>query len=767
MKTAKKLIALMLSLALILPLGFIVSNAADSITITLRIEQDDNTLLSQVPVTLTEEDKNNDFGIGLSTGRDAALSPLRAYAKYLSQKGVSPAEMKKYIIASPSEFGGLYVTGLSPVGDGIGSPSTKEKNDVYWMYRVNNSDPGVSMSDYNLSNADSVVIYGIWSPYPAEEETLYSAFDKESILAENNQVSVTLRGYGSTYDENWNATPFVKPIESATVTASHFGNDIDVSAASPITAKTNAKGEAVINFPKADTEMTYVLSAYKMTKDGIHSLISRPYAKVTVAAGSKKASVSDLHITKANTPYSTKWSGILWRRSFTKDKISYNSVPVIHGKKIYVVNKDKLYELGKSGKILRKKKLCAAMNSVCSLYYNNGFLYIPLDGGRIQCIRCSDFKSIWSSESFGGQSLSTICFHNGYLYSGTTKNAAENTSGTFYCLRASDGKTMWTYEDKENPGGYYWSGATVSGNAVFFAGDNGILVSHSLLTDEVYDTYTLTETGKIRAAISCDEKGTALYTTSNNGSIYRIVVTPDGKIDSVLAREIISYEKSANCTSTPVICNNRLYVGSIADGTGYIHVLDAGTLKRHYSVSTGSQKEVKASPLVSTAYSSKEKNGAVYVYFTCNALPGALYMIKDSETAKSSSLKTICLPEEKQFCISGVAAGADGTLYYSNDSGNLYAIGSIRTVKKPTKVSCKKKKGKWTLSFQRGETEAKTHVYVRYNSGKWKKIKTLSTKTKVTFSLKKKKKIYLRLRNSKKTVSRQVYSAYTKTYRLH
>ena len=59
MKHVNKLLSFVLVLALTCSLtsGF-VSKAAGTITVTLRIEQDDSTLLPPVSDTLTEEDKN-------------------------------------------------------------------------------------------------------------------------------------------------------------------------------------------------------------------------------------------------------------------------------------------------------------------------------------------------------------------------------------------------------------------------------------------------------------------------------------------------------------------------------------------------------------------------------------------------------------------------------------------------------------------------------------------------------------------------------------
>lgn len=479
-------------------------------------------------------------------------------------------------------------------------------------------------------------------------------------------------------------------------------------------------------------------------------------------------------VTTSKTAIDAERSSATWLRSFSGQKISYNSTPMFRSGRIYVVNENVLYELDKTGRIQRSLTLSAPMNSVCYPAQSGDYLYIPLDGGIMQCVQCSSMRPVWTSEGFGGQSLSTVTYHKGYVYAGTTKTPAGKTSGTFYCLDAKDGRTVWTYEDEET-GGYYWSGGSVKGNALFFAGDGGILISHSLLTDEVYGRQVLTETGKIRAGIACDSPSGALYTTSNDGMVYRITANDSGNIQSVQASKIVPGAKTANCTSTPAIWNNRLYVGSLADGCGYINVFNAASLTPHYRVMTGKYREVKSSPLISTGYANKENGQTVYVYFTCNALPGGIYRIKDSEGADNAKLMTVFEPVHKQFCLSSVSADADGTLYYSNDSGYLFALGvkapgpakqkQTKKVKKPSRIKGKKKKRKWIVTFKKNETNAQTLLYIK-NGNKWKK-KGGTLSSQYTLVRKSKKNIRLRLRNRKKIGGKWVYSGYTKTYRLH
>jgi len=254
------------------------AKAADTVKVTLRLEQDNKTLVTPVEVTLTDEDKK-DYGIGLST---ETLTPLHALAKYLTEKkGATTETMKNYIMASKSQYG-LYVTGISIDGKSDGSASSDALDGVNWGYAVNNTDPGVGMGSYSLKNNDAVTIYGLWGggTWPNNVETNYSYFENSTLnTTVSNKTTVSLKGVG--YDENY--TPIVKSISNATVVAAKYENEASTATkdTAVATAQTDDNGVATLSFDKAGT---YVLSAYRLDSDGKHSNISRPYGIVKVLA---------------------------------------------------------------------------------------------------------------------------------------------------------------------------------------------------------------------------------------------------------------------------------------------------------------------------------------------------------------------------------------------------------------------------------------------------------------------------------------------------
>lgn len=279
MKNKKKLLSVLLVFVMTVSVfhGY-AAKAADTVKVTLRLEQDNKTLVTPVEVTLTDEDKK-DYGIGLST---ETLTPLHALAKYLTEKkGATTETMKNYIMASESQYG-LYVNGISIDGKSDGSASSDALDGVNWMYTVNNTDTGVGMGSYSLKNNDAVTIYGLWGggTWPNNIETNYSYFENSTLnTTVSNKTTVSLKGVG--YDENY--TPIVKSISNATVVAAKYENEASTATkdTAVATAQTDDNGVATLSFDKAGT---YVLSAYRLDSDGKHSNISRPYGIVKVLA---------------------------------------------------------------------------------------------------------------------------------------------------------------------------------------------------------------------------------------------------------------------------------------------------------------------------------------------------------------------------------------------------------------------------------------------------------------------------------------------------
>lgn len=387
-----------------------------------------------------------------------------------------------------------------------------------------------------------------------------------------------------------------------------------------------------------------------------------------------------------------KWSkklGGSWEASVTP--------PLILGGQLYVASGKYIYRLDRNtGEIqATSDPLSGSMvYAMIPLTYAEGMLFAQIGGGKIQAISATTLKSLWISESIGGQTISPVTYKDGYIYTGTWDN--ETTAGTYFCLSVTDEDPTrgdevkyctWKYNHK---GGFYWAGAYASKDYLVFGSDDGaendytntaILYSVNTHTGLLIDQKTGLK-GDIRSTIVYQNG--YVYFTTKGGYLYRIAMNQDGTFG-----QTDSISLGGMATASPVIYKGRIYVGVCGtggqfnpDGGHHFAVLTetASGLSLAYNVSIPGYPQ--AAPLLSTAYENRDYNGdglpdgRVYLYFTYNAKPGGIYMLTDAPGQTSGTAAEIFRPENDQaeYCISTICADRDGTLYFKNDSNYLMAV---------------------------------------------------------------------------------------------
>jgi hypothetical protein len=174
-----------------------------------------------------------------------------------------------------------------------------------------------------------------------------------------------------------------------------------------------------------------------------------------------------------------------------------------------------------------------------------------------------------------------------------------------------------------------------SGDAVLYAYNK---------TDGTLLETVLPESGSICTSVV--EYGGKFYFVSKPGKLYEAEIN-----DGVL----MAYAKvnlAGQSTCVPVIDGGKIYVGSSSN----VEVIDmtTWTVTEKYTAPA----DVKNITLVGDK-----------IYCTYNNKPGGIYDVKtnvDYFTPTSSSMQN--------YCISGIVAGKDGVLYYTNDSNHLMAV---------------------------------------------------------------------------------------------
>lgn len=254
-----------------------------------------------------------------------------------------------------------------------------------------------------------------------------------------------------------------------------------------------------------------------------------------------------------------------------------------------------------------------------------------------------------------GQLNTPITTDGTYLYFGTWTSEG---SGTYYQVEIANPTNVKT----ATTGDYYWAGAVVVGNYVYFGGDGGKLHYRSVANfANVGGVVDVSSAGNIRSSIAV--KNNVLYFTSQNGYLWAY------KTNSLTGKPTLDWNKklAATSTSTPVItANNIIYVGYYNGfSSGGVQAIDLST-KSIKNVTPTSFKPVQSSIIAHT------ENNIDYLYFTTNAANGAGYGYSFDGTTGNQVWNTEDT-SGKTYTLQGMAA-SNGYLVFGNDYNNLYIV---------------------------------------------------------------------------------------------
>ena len=327
----------------------------------------------------------------------------------------------------------------------------------------------------------------------------------------------------------------------------------------------------------------------------------------------------------------------------------------------------------KTGEEIASLQLFGAIDYTCRPVYTDGVIVIPLSNGRLQGVSATEMKTLWVSEavSSGAQAISTVTAAGGMVFTGTVNSFNKDytsASGTFFGINAITGQRVWANE--ESTTGYYWAGACKVGNVLVYGNDAGVLSSVDPATGKAVSTLKLSS--GIRSSAISNAAETEAYVTTNDGKLHKIAVNINGSLTEVGAAAF-----NANSTSTATLFEGNLFVGgSNSNYKGQLSVIDAATMQVKSSIEL--PFEVKSAPLVA-----KAADGKTYAYFTCNGAEGAypnytsgggawVYCLETNTTTKLFD----ATGSMANWCTKSIVMGTDGTLYWTNDSGTLFALAS-------------------------------------------------------------------------------------------
>ena len=395
------------------------------------------------------------------------------------------------------------------------------------------------------------------------------------------------------------------------------------------------------------------------------------------------ADLSHAKITTANTPVGAGNAHLKWERQFGTGYANAVTPPLIIGDNIYIGSGGVMYELDrKTGNIKRQCKLNGVFGYTTIAPSHNGTspdgkdateIYVPISGGRIGAVNIAGEKMApaqgWSdgaSESFGGQAISPVVYHDGCLYTGAYGSKTDDQY--FVEIDASNGKIKSKLATNSS-GGFYWSGAYVTDKFAVFgeeAADGKSTVRSVAVSGNDVPAGTLISSrsvsGSVRGSMVARTEGgiTYLYFVTQGKALCKVPVTSDGKLG-----EVKSVPLSGQSVGVPQITDKRAYVGT---GAAKVDVIDTGSMTQKYHVSV--QGYPQGELLIR-----KKDAASDYIYGTYNKKPGGMFFVQAGESGAVSS-GNLYTPEHPEYCISPVECDEEGTLYFKNDSGYIMAVTS-------------------------------------------------------------------------------------------
>lgn len=373
-------------------------------------------------------------------------------------------------------------------------------------------------------------------------------------------------------------------------------------------------------------------------------------------------------------PITADKTKLVWSRQFSQSNFSnLPSQPIIVNNSLVFVEGKNLTALNlENGNTLKTVSLPEGQGYASTApLYADGMIFVSLDRGTVVAVRASNWEILWTYvDPLGGQGQNPLSYQDGILMA-----SFYNPSGkaNLVAIDVRTGQALWS---KASEAGYYNAGGLISGSSYIVGSEAAEIVSYDLKTGEKLGSFASSD--KVRSSVV--RSGNAYYVVDNSGTLYKFGVNANGALHVEGSRAL-----GTPVTATPSTASGRLYLPALKK----FFVLDAQDL------SILDQADLPAygqgSPLV------LEETGRRLIYFVLNEAKGALYSLKDldakqqtslaigfapvlaSNTSGLSDLETLFTPPEdaQNYSLSSPIMGPDGTIYYKNDSGTIFALQAV------------------------------------------------------------------------------------------
>lgn len=332
---------------------------------------------------------------------------------------------------------------------------------------------------------------------------------------------------------------------------------------------------------------------------------------------------------------------------------------------------------------LRSTTACTATNSLRAVtpYWR---LYMVVDLGNRSTMaipaQLYDGSYVEGAGQFNTPITGTTYNGHKYLYFGIYDGDRAYYQYDFTSTAQSSLKSFYYFRNAE---GFYWAGAAVVGDSVYFGGEGGYVfkrpIGDTFGSATNVCTYLSPDEGgaasAVRSSICYD--GSNLYLTTKDAHLWKLSTDLQTK-SSVLLKEGTNDPYVQNVSSTPVVSpSGYIYVGGYNitwnnNGTsaykGALKAVDwsgsAATVTTLWSAA--SNGAIQSSPVV---YSD---DGIDYIYFTTNGENGKAVCV--SYDTDLGDIATEWSVNSGTYTLQGLAVSDNGYMTFGNDNNQVFVL---------------------------------------------------------------------------------------------
>lgn len=405
----------------------------------------------------------------------------------------------------------------------------------------------------------------------------------------------------------------------------------------------------------------------------------------------------------SKTPRTASELEVKWTK---KTGDTWNDVPgcpIIVGDYIYSYSSEYLRKLDLlTGEEVGKVKVFGKSTNqfFIHLCYADGKIFVPLktnnmgDNPNVKkaYLRVFDAETLEqlyiTDDILYGDMQTPLMYHDGHV---VTAGYFGKGKASYACFTTEDEdpstpnevkKAKWSVPCEEKFG-FSWNGAVFNGENVYFAegGDKkpSTVWGVNYKTGNIIEKFSLPDGYHSKSTLVYNEKNNCIYIPSNNkdggASIRSYEVNANGTLNQNTVKEWKSGTSGGGTQSTPIIYNDRIYLGGGGGTMGSaepFHVIDANTMETIYSIDG---LKTKGSAAISTAYATKENGNQVYIYMVPYNCTGddSFWIISDKEGQTEPKYETMKIGGD--YCSQTVAIAPNGYMVWYQDEKNLYVCG--------------------------------------------------------------------------------------------